>query len=105
MCNEGVEPFVVTDQTTQLAPEPSKFESPSVAGRLFVDEGAGVCEPCGRAQAEAIDVDHITDGVSRWCEAGTDFLLGTVKPSGQIRLGERAQHSRLSRQLRRAQGQ
>jgi len=90
MRHEGMEPFIVTDQATQLAPEPSQFESPPVAGRLFVDKGAGVCEPCGRAEAEAIDVDHITDGVRRWCEADTDFLLGTVKPSGQIRLGERA---------------
>ena len=69
MRNEGVEPFVVTDQATQLAPEPSKFESPPVAGRLFIDEGAGVCEPCRRAEAEAIDVDHVTDGVRRWGEA------------------------------------
>jgi hypothetical protein len=93
MRNEGMEPFVVTDQATQVAPEPSKFEPPPVAGRLFVDEGTGVCEPCRRAEAEAIDVDNVTDGVRRWCEADTDFLLGTVKTSGQSRLGERASGS------------
>jgi hypothetical protein len=52
-----------------------------------------VCEPCRRAEAEAIDVDKVTDGGSRWCEADTDFLLNTVKTSGQIRLGERASSS------------
>ena len=67
MRNEGMEPFVVTGQATQLAPEPSK------------------CEPCRRAEAEAIDVDNVTDGGSRWCEADTDFLLNTVKTSGQLR--------------------
>src|SRR5262249_50541610 len=36
MRNEGVEPFVVTDQATQPAPEPRQFEPPSVAGRLFI---------------------------------------------------------------------
>src|SRR5262245_19194123 len=33
MCYQGVEPLVATDQGTQLAPEPGKFESPLVAGR------------------------------------------------------------------------
>src|SRR5262245_21840229 len=93
MRNEGMEPFVVTDQATQVAPEPSQFESPPVTGRLFVDEGTGVCEPCRRAEAEAIDVDNVTNGDSRWCEADTDFLLGTVETSGQLRLGERASGS------------
>src|SRR5262249_12278128 len=93
MRNEGVEPFVVTDQATQLAPEPGKFEPPPVAGCLCVDEGAGVCEPCHRAQAKAINVDHVTDGSSRGCGADTDSPLGTVETSGQGRLGERASGS------------
>ena len=63
MRNKGVEPFVMTDQAPQLAPEPRKFESPLVAGRFFIDKGTDVDEPCRRAEAEAVDVDHVTDGV------------------------------------------
>src|SRR5919199_6163990 len=65
MRNEGVKPFVVTDQALQLAPEPSQFKSPLIAGRLCVDEGADVGEPCPRAETEAVDVDHVTDGARR----------------------------------------
>ena len=90
MGDEGVEPFVVTDQTTQPAPEPGEFESPLIVGRLCVNEGAGVFEQRCRAEAEAVDVDHVTGGVGHRCQAGTDFLLGTIETSGQLRLGERA---------------